>query len=164
MGKCPEHTRECPASARVSCCAIGLRCASDLYIEYQYTALALLQPLPAKNNTPFTSQGFYGCVIPAILGAMRIESPSCNPSTDGTLPTCASQNCQPENASQQGHDLPTSDTILGKPTAWGAKIGEIAVQSQAEENWDGKNKKRRLRRLGRVVVGLLVVTVVMFVF
>lgn len=40
----------------------------------------------------------------------------------------------------------------------------IAVQSQAEENWDGRKRKRRLRGLGRLVIGLLVITVVMFVF
>lgn len=60
--------------------------------------------------------------------------------------------------------MPISDRILGTPTAWRAKVGEIAVKSQAEENWDSKNGKRRLRRLGCVVMGLLLITVVMFVF
>lgn len=60
--------------------------------------------------------------------------------------------------------MPISDKILGIPTAWRAKISEIAMKSQAEENWDGKSGKRRLRRLGCVVMGLSVITVVMFVF
>ena len=76
----------------------------------------------------------------------------------------ASQNCQPENVGQEGQKLPISDRNLGTPTAWRAKIGETAVESQAEENWEGKNGKRRLRRLGCVVMGLLLITVVMFVF
>lgn len=164
MSKCPRHAFECPASVIGGCCTIWLRYASDLYTEYHYTALAKLQPLPAENNTAFISQGFYDCIIPAIIGAVQTETPSCSVSTNRPLPICASRNCQPENVSQESQDLPISDTILGSPFTWRAKTDGIAVQSQAEENWDGRKRKRRLRGLGRLVIGLLVITVVMFVF
>lgn len=164
MSKCPGHAFECPASVLSGCYAIGLRYAFDLCIEYHYTTLAKLQPLPAENNTALVSQGFYDCIIPAIIGAMQTETPSCSLSTDKALTTCASQNCQPENVSQEGQDPPFSDTILGNPFTWRAKMGGVAVQSQAEENWDGKKRKRRLRGLGRLATGLLAITVVMFVF
>ena len=59
---------------------------------------------------------------------------------------------------------PPSGRILDIPKAWRAKIGEVAMRSQAEENWDGKNGNRRLRRLGCVVMGMLVITVIMLVF
>lgn len=162
--KSPKHAFECPASVLGGCCAISLRCTSDLYIEYHHTTLVMLQPLPAENNTSFISQGFYGCIIPAIDGAMQAGIPSCSLSTGRALPTSASQNCQPENVSQEGQDPPISDTILDSPFTWRAKMGGDVVQSQAEENWDGKKGKRRLRGLGRLVIGLLVITVVMFVF
>lgn len=164
MSKCPKHAFECPASVFDDYCAIGLRYASDLYIEYHYTTLTKLQALPAEDNGSFTSQDFYDCIIPVILWAMQLETPSCSLSTGRALPTCASQSCQPENESQEGQNHPISDTILGSPSTWRAKMGEIAVQSQAEENWDVKKRKRRLRGLGHLFIGLLAITVVMFVF
>ena len=163
MGESSKHTIERPASARGGCCAIGLRCASDPCFEYPYRTLAVLQPLHVPNSTSFISQGLYHCITPAIIGPMQTRTSPSNLSALRAAPTYASQNRQPENVSQKSEDLPISDSILGTATIGGAKIGEIAVQSQAEENWDGKNRKR-LRRLGCVVMGLLVITVVMFVF
>lgn len=163
MAECPVHKFECPASVGGGCCDIGLRCAIDLCLEYRYKTLAVFQQSSFHNSTSFISQG-YDCIIPATIGPVQASTLLSSLSSDRAVPTCASQNWQPENISQKGQDLPISDMILGTPTAWRAKIGEIAVKSQAEENWDGKNGKRRLRRLGCVVMGLLVITVVMFVF
>lgn len=70
----------------------------------------------------------------------------------------------PAAVSDMQTSIPPSDRILDAPKAWRAKIGEVAMRSQAEENWDGKNGNRMLRRLGCVVMGLLVITVVMLVF
>lgn len=164
MGECPMNTFECPASVGGGCCAIGLRCASDLCFEYHYKMLAVFQPLPIPNSTPSIPQGLYDCIVPATIGPVQTSTLPSSLFTDRAIPICTSQNCPPENISQKGQDLPISDTILGNPTAWRAKIGEIAVKSQAEENWDGRDSKRRLRKLGCVAMGLLVITAVMFVF
>lgn len=160
----PTHTFECPSSAGDGCCAIGLRCAFELCLEYHYKTLAVFQPLPNHYSTSFVSQGLYDCIMPASMNSVQTSIPPSSISADRVGRACASQNCRPENVGQKGQNLPISDRILGTPTAWRAKVGEIAVKSQAEENWDSKNGKRRLRRLGCVVMGLLLITVVMFVF
>ena len=160
----PEYTFERPAAASGGLYAIGLRYASDLSTEYYFSALVVLQPLSAQNSTSFTPQGFYDFIIPVFVGHVQTEIVRSSLSTDRVLPTYTSQNCQFENVSEEGQDMPTSGTVLGNPTPWRAKIGETAMQSQAEEKWDGKDRKRKLRRLGRVLVGLLVITVFMWVF
>ena len=161
----PEYKFERPTSASGGLYAIGLRCASDLCTEYHFSALVVLQSLSAQNSISWTSQGFYHIVIP-VFAVRHVQTGIARSSlsTDRALPTCTSQNCQLENVSEEGQDLPTSGTVLGNPTPWRAKIGERAMQSQAEEKWDGKDRKRKLRRLGRVLVGLLVITVFMWVF
>ena len=165
MVECPLHTFESPATVGGGCCAVGLRCASKLCFEYRCTTLAVCQPLSFHNSTSFNFPDLYDCIISATRGLVQASSPPSSHSIDNVVPASASHNCQPENTIQKGQDLSISDSILGTPTAWRAKLGEIAVKSQAEDNWDGKNGgKRRLRRLGYVVIGLLVITVVMFVF
>lgn len=164
MDQRPMHMLECPASVGGGCCATVLRCASDLCFEYHYKTSAVFQPFPIHNSTSPDSQGFYDGVSLATVGTLQKSFPPSSLSDDRTVPTYALQNCQPEDIGQKGQDLPISDKILGIPTAWRAKISEIAMKSQAEENWDGKSGKRRLRRLGCVVMGLSVITVVMFVF
>lgn len=163
MGESSKRTIERPACARGGCCAIGLRYAFDPCFEYPYRTLAVLQPLRVPNSTSFISQGLYHCIIPAITEPMQTGTLPSSLSAVSAAPIYASQNHQPENVSQKGEDLRLNDSILGTTTIGGAKTDEIAVQSQAEEHWDGKNRKR-LRRLGCVVMALLVITVVMFVF
>lgn len=164
MAECPMHTIECPASVGGGCCAVGLRCASDLCLEFHYKTLAVFQPLPTHNRTPLISQGFYDCIIPATVGPVQTSILPSSLSTARVVPTYVSQNCQPKNIIQKGQDLPISDRILGTPTAWRAKFGEIAVRKRAEVNGDGENGVSRLQRLGCVIMGLLLMTVVMFVF
>ena len=119
----------------------------------------VFQPLPISNSTSPTHQGFYDGNILATKGSVQSSILPSSLSTDKVLPTYAFQNCHPENISQKPQDLPITDRFLGIPTAWRAKIGKIAVNSQAEENSDGTDRKRGLR----VVIGLSVITVVMFV-
>ena len=164
MGECPKYTIEFPTSARGGCRVIGQNCASDTCIERGYFTSAEFQLLPAENSKSSISQGLYDCIILAFIEPVQTEILPYIVSTDRALPTCASQCSQPENACQEGQDLPISDKDLGNPTAWRAKAGEIAVRNQAEENWEGKDRKRRLRRLGRLIIGLLVITLVMWVF
>ena len=164
MGECPKYPIKCPISARGGCRVIGLTCASDPCIEHGYSSSAEFKSLPAENSTYSISQGSCDCIVLAFLGPVQTEFLPSIVSTDRAPPTCAAQCSQPENVSQEGQDLPISDTNLGNPTAWRAKVGEIAVRNQAEENWDGKDRKRRLRRLGRLIIGLLVITLVMWVF
>ena len=161
IAQCPVHAFECPASVGGGCCAFGLRCASDQCFEYHYKTLAVLQPLPIQNIISLIPQGFYDCIIPA---AVRAPAPPSSLSPDRAVQTCSWQDCQSENVNQKNQDLPTSNIFLGDLDAWRAKLGEIAMRSQAEENWDVAQGKRRLRRLGCVVMGLVVITVVMFVF
>ena len=143
---------------------MSLRYAADLCVEHHYSTLAELQPLAAENSISFIAQGFNDCIISAFFGLVQSEIPPSGVSTQRTQPTCASQYCQPENVNQETQDLPISGTNFGKPKTWRARIGEAAVQNQAEESWDGKDRKKRLRRLGRVVVDLLVIALVMWVF
>ena len=164
MGGCFKHTIECPTSALGGCRVIDLISASDTCIEHDYLTSAGFQALPAGKSTSFISQGLYDYIILAFIGPVQKETLASIVSTDRALPTCASQCSQPENVSQEVQDLPISDTNLGDPAAWRAKVGEIAVRNQAEENCDGKERKRRLRRLGRLIIGLLVITLVMWVF
>ena len=159
-----ENTIECPTSARGGCRVISLTSASDPCIEHGYSTSAEFQALHAENSTSSISQGLYDCIILAFIGPVQIETPNSLVSTDGALPTCESQCSQPDNVSQEGQDLPISDANLGNPSARRAKVGEIAVRNQAEENWDSKERKRRLRRLGRLIISLLVITLVMWVF
>ena len=163
IGECSKNTVNCPTSARGGCRVIGLTSASDPCIENGYATSAEFQALPAENSTSSISQGLYDCMILSFIGPVQIETLNSLVSTDRALPTCESQCSQPENVSQEGQDLPISDKNLGNPSAWRAKAGEIAVRNQVEENWDGKERKRRLRRLGRLIIGLLVITLVMWV-
>ena len=164
VGEGPKCTIECPNSAWGGCCVTGLTCASDSCIDHGYSTSAGFRVLPAENSASSISQGLYDCIILAFIGPVQRETLPSIFSTDRALPTSASQCSQPENVSQEGQDLPISDTNLGNPTAWRAKVGEIAVRNQAEGNWDGKDRKRRLRRLGRLIIGLLVVILVMWLF
>ena len=164
IAQCPVHAFECPASVGGGCCAIGLRCASDQCFEYHYKTLAVLQPMPIQNSTSLIPQGFYDCILPDTAGPLQTPTPPRSLSTEKVVQTCAWQDCQPEIVNQKSQDLPTSNIFLGNSTTWRAKIGEIAVRSQAEEIWDIGKGKRGLRRLGCVVMGLLVMTVVMLVF
>ena len=164
MSECPKYTIGYPTSARGGCRIIGLTRASDPCIEHGYSTSAEFQALPAENRTTSISQGLYDCIILAFDGPVQTETLPSIVSTDGALSICVSRCSQPENVIQGSQDLPISDTKLGNPTAWRAKAGENAVRNQAEENWDGKDRKRRLRRPGRLIIGLLVITLVMWVF
>lgn len=164
MGECPKYTIEFPTSAWGGCRVISLNCASDTCIERGYLTSRDFQPLRAENGISSISQGLCDCTILAFIEPVQTVILPYIVSTDRALRTCASQCSQPENVSREGQDLPISDKDLGKPTAWRAKAEENAVRNQAEENWEGKDRKRRLRRLGRLIIGLLVITLVMWVF
>ena len=152
----PMHTLEGPISAGGGCCTTGL------CFEYNDETLVVFQTLPIHEGTIFNSQSFYNCSIPATMGPVQTFTLPSSLSTGRVVATGASQKCQPENINQK--ELRISDRTPGTQTAWRSKTDEIAVKSQAEENWDGKNGKRRLRRFGCVVMALVAITVVMFVF
>lgn len=59
-------------------------------------------------------------------------------------------------------NLPISDRILGTPTAWSAKTGEVAV-SQADEINDSKETQKRLMRLACVWGAMTLISVLMVV-
>ena len=87
--------------------------------------------------------------------------------TDRVFLRCALKNDphgEQENISQKSRRFSISDSVLEGPTAWKAKLGKFAEKNQAEENWEGMNQYRRLRRPRAVAMGLLVITVVMLAF
>ena len=135
MSECPMNTFECPASFCGGCCAVGLRCTSDLCFEYHYKTLAVFQTLPIPNSTSSIPQGLHDCIFPATIGPIQMSTLPRSLFTDRVIPTCTSQNCPPENISRKGQDLPISDRILGNSTAWRA-------------NWRDRHKKPGGRELG----------------
>ena len=161
----PMHISEGHTSGGGGCCAIGLRCESDLCFDYNDEMLAVFQghPLHVHKGTSSNSKGFSKYTIPSTTGHMK-TSILPNSLPNGQVGPCALQKCQPENINHNNQDLHISDRTRGTQTAWRSKVDEIVLKSQAEEDWDGKNGKRRLLRIGCVVVALAVITVVMFVF
>ena len=166
MNEWPMRISEGPTSGGSGCCAIGLRCESDLCFEYVDEMLAVFQPQPLHihKDTNFNSQGSYNCSILATIGPVKTSTLSSSLPTSQVEPKCASQKCKPEKINQKDQDLRIRDRRPETQTAWRSKIDEIVLRSQAEEDWDGKNGKRRLLRLGCVVMALVVIPVVMFVF
>ena len=80
-----------------------------------------------------------------------------------TAPASTLTNCQPGVSEESPLNLPISDRILGTATAWRAKIGEIAVTSEADEGLDSKNSRKRLVRLICITTGMAFITVLMMV-
>lgn len=152
-----------PTPGGDGCCAFSLRCEPDLRFEYDDKMLAVIQRLPIHKGTSFNSQGLYNCPIPATIGPVKTPTLPSSLSTGQVVPKCASQTCQPGKNSQKDQVLRINDRTPGTQTAWRSMIDDIAAKSQAEEDWDGKNRKRRLRRLGCVVMALVVITLVMFI-
>jgi len=78
--------------------------------------------------------------LPATTIPAHTVIPQGNPLSEATAPTCVppNPNCQPGTPGKQVTDLPISDRILGTPTAWRAKIGEIAVESRASRDCNGR--------------------------
>ena len=85
-----------------------------------------------------------------------------NSNTEAAAPTCAWPNCQPEIPEERPLNLPVSDRILGTPTVWTAKTGEVAV-SQTAEGKEGKEGHKRLRRLTCVGGAMELISVLMVV-
>lgn len=76
---------------------------------------------------------------------------------------CGGPNGQPGTPGYRPQNLPISDRILGTPTASRAKIGEIAMRSQADEGGESKSRKNRLKRLGCLLAGFVALTVIMLI-
>ena len=63
----------------------------------------------------------------------------------------------------EGQDIPISESIPGTPAAWRARIGQVAVPSHANEDWDIKAGRQRLHNVDCSLFALLVVTIIMLV-
>lgn len=101
------------------------------------------------------------------MGVVQMSTLTDNLTTDRVFLRCASKNYphgEQENVSQKSQRFSISERVPEGPTAWRAKIGEFTEKNQAEENWEGMNRNRRLRRPRAVAMGLLVITVVMLAF
>ncbi len=180
--QCPVHTFECPHDLHGGCCAIGLRCASDLCLEYHYKTLAVFKPTPVIGDissilshasdragaatiaTSFfqplesSDRAIAAATIPA-QNVLLSESPG----SAAVKPTWAWPNCQPGVPGYRAQNLPISDRILGTPTATRARIGEVAMESQADEGGESKSRQNRLKRLGCLLAGFVFITVVMLI-
>lgn len=86
---------------------------------------------------------------------------SYSPAVGGLI--CAWPNCQPGILGERPQNLPISDRILGMPTASSAKMGEVAMISQADEGGEIKSRKKKIKRLGCLCAGFVTITVLMLV-
>ena len=153
VAQCLIHTFERPSALGGGCCASGPRRALHLCLEYQYKTLAVFQPIQIPGPTP----DFIECVLAETSVAPLEVPPPGNQINEKRTQICTWSDCAPDGATDGVQDLPISDRILGTPTAWRAKIGEAAVTSQADEVWEKKEGSKRLRRLGCVVAGLVLI-------
>ena len=161
--QCPLHTFPCPSSIGGGCCPVGLRCGSELCLEYLYKTLAVYRPLQIPGiPTVAPLDGENHAISTVIAVAQDVILPTSS-NTVITAPTCTSPNCQPGASKESPLNLPISDRILDTPTAWRAKIGEIAVTSEADEGLDNKNSQKRLIRLICITAGMAFITVLMMV-
>ena len=132
---CPLRTFPCSTSLAGACCPMGLRCASSLCLEYEYKTQAVF----SSSLSPETRTGetFMYTLSATTLPAHTVV-PARNALSGATAPTYVSPNanCQLGIPGKSVPDLPISDRVLGTPTAWRAKIGEIAVESSASRDCD----------------------------
>ena len=161
----PKHTFECPASVDGGAWATALRSTSTVCLEYHNNALVEFQPIGSNKFT--VPQSVCDCIIQSATGVVQMSTSAENLITDRVFLRCALKNDphgEQENIGQKSRMLSICDRVLEGPTAWRAKIREFAEENQAEENWEGMNKLRRLRRPRTVAMGLLLITVVMLAF
>ena len=161
---CPLHTFPCPASLAGACCPVGLRCASTLCLEYEYKTQA---PFSPSSVSEIRSGETFLYTLPATTIPAYTVIPPGSPVPGANILSCvpSSLNCQPGTPGNSVTDLPISDRVLGTPTAWRAKVGEIAVESRATRGCEYRMNHRRMREGWQNViwvgVGLLGVTVIM---
>ena len=139
---CPLRTFPCPTSLAGACCPVGLRCASSLCLEYEYKTQAVF----SSSSVPETQLGetFLGTLPATTIPAHTVIPPG-SPLAGANAPTCIppNPNCQPGTPGKSVIELPISDRVLGTPTAWRAKVGEIAVESRASRDCESKMSCRR---------------------
>ena len=161
----PRNTFECPASVDGGAWATALRCTSTVCLEYHNNALVEFQPIGSNRST--VPRGLCDRIIQSATGVVQMSNSADNLITYRVFLRCdlkSDPHGEQENIGQKSRRLSISDRVLEGPTAWRAKIGEFAEKSQAEENWEGMNRLRKLRRPRTVAMGLLVITVVMLAF
>ena len=131
-----------------------------LCLEYLYKTLAVYRPLQILGTpTAAHLDGENHAISTNIAVAQDVILPT----SSSTVVTAPASNCQPGASEESPLNLPISDRILGTPTAWRAKIGEIAVTSEADEGLDSKNSRKRLIRLVCITTGMAFITMLMMV-
>ena len=161
----PRHTFECPASVDGGAWSTAPRSTSAVCLEFHNNALVEFQPIGSNRFT--VPKGLCDCIIQSATGVVQMSISADILITDRAFLRCALKNDphgEPKNISQKSRRLSISDSVPEGPTAWRAKIGKFAEKNQAEENWEGMNRYRRLRRPRAVAMGLLAITVVMLAF
>lgn len=158
---CRIHNFECRASVGHGCRSIDLPCISDLCLEYNHKTLALFASFPFTEKTSSSSFKAFDRTSEPTNESVYPNLPAGNPISGLADHTCEWPNFQPGISGKIVQGIQISKQILGTPTASRAKIGEVAIESQADEGWDGGQGYSKMQKLGCVVVILMLVTVVM---
>ena len=137
LAQCPKYTFECPSETGGGCCPVGLWCANDLCFEYEYKTLAVV---PLYEVHPFDQ-----------------ESENNAPAEVTAMPSGLFQVADVVG----GQDIPITERILATPTAWRAKIGEVALASEANEDGIAKARKESFHGAKSAVFGVLMVALIM---
>ena len=142
---CPFQTFACPLSLHGGCCPVGMKCAHSQCLEYEYKTLAVFRSIPAiVQQCPLTAVIVQETVLPPnsspsqpSAAAYALSSTGSSPS-HATSPACmlADHLHNLDTPVKSVTDLPIGERTWGKPTAWSAKIGEIAISRGAERLFD----------------------------
>ena len=130
---CPLHTFECSSLYDGGCCPIGLRCAQSQCLEYEYKTLAVIGSMQvAQQRYPPLSVLTEGTL--SSESALSTHTPYTKLTSGESLRHAAistissfSHGGKWSEPRKDVDDLPISERTWGKPTAWSAKIGQIAI-------------------------------------
>ena len=135
---CPPRAFICPSSLGGGCCPIGLRCAQSLCLEYEYKTLAVLTSLMVPKETRLAQQPRAGPLVGTIQSLFTAPTlpshtvgPPGKPLSRAAAPTCTApiRDLRPGAPSKRVQDIPINERTWGTPTAWSAKLGEVAMKS-----------------------------------
>ena len=167
---CPSHTFACSPSLHGGCCPVGFSCAQLHCLEYEYKTLAAFGSIqtiqqqypPQVPVAQIAASSPSSHILQPAKPAYSIN-PTKNPQSHGTSLACAAHEtiCEPSIPMKNILDLPIGERTWGKPTAWSAKIGEVAISQGIGQHRGAKSMGERfIRLLGR----LIAVAAIMIVF
>ena len=141
--------------------AVGLRCARFHSLKYDYQTLAdfasiqsIRQQYPPRIllTAVVTSSPASPILQPPDNAAGTISSPLSLTTVDAP--------CNPSSLVESTMNLPIAERTWGKPTAWSAKIGEVAISGGNAESFKVEFAKERFIKL---LYRLIAIAAFMFV-